>query len=99
MGFFGSPTHERGTKMSERMFDVDSFNDLQDASEVKSAVHYLAHNEARYRKELASEGLSYEDIQNTVRQTWANLLKLCEKHKYSDYIVESKKRIYGGKTA
>lgn len=81
--------------MSERMFDIDSFSDLKDASEVKAAVHYLAHNEAKFREELASEGLSYEDIQNTVGQTWIELLKLCGRYGYSDYIVEAKKSIYG----
>lgn len=78
----------------DRMFDRNSFNDLQTASEVKSAVSYLAHNEIKYRQELASEGLTYDAAQKEVAETWKNLLKLCNEFKYSDYIVESKKRLY-----
>jgi hypothetical protein len=83
--------------MSERMFDPTSFNDLQDVSEVKSAVVYLAYNESKFRQELASEGMDYDDIQKEVARIWTNLLKLCSKYKYSDYIVQSKKQIYGVK--
>jgi hypothetical protein len=76
------------------MFDIDSFNDLKSVTEVKAAVIYLAHNEVKYRQQLADSGLDYEDIQDTVRQTWLNLLKLCKRYNYSDYIVQSKEALY-----
>lgn len=80
-----------------RMFDKDSFNDLKDASEVKSAVSYFSHNEVKFRQELASEGLSYEAIQQEVAAIWKAILAQCEEYKYSDYITALKKNIYSAK--
>lgn len=79
---------------SNRMFDSDSFEGLQDASEVKASVTYFAHNEIKFREELASEGLSYEAVKKEVATIWKSLLELCNKYKYSDYIVEAKKKLY-----
>jgi hypothetical protein len=81
----------------DRMFDADSFDNLQSAGEVKQAVDYLAHNEIKFREELASEEISYEDIQKEVRQVWSNLIKLCDKFKYTDHIVAHKKKLYSTK--
>lgn len=80
--------------MDNRMFSPDSFDGLKDVSEVKSAVTYFSHNEIKFRDELASEGLTHEEIESTVGQLWTKLLKLCKEYKYSDYIVEHKKRLY-----
>jgi hypothetical protein len=81
----------------DRMFDKDSFDDLQSAGEVKQAVEYLAHNETKFREELASEDLPYEEVQKEVGQIWINLLKLCSKFKYSDYLVVAKNKLYASK--
>ena len=80
---------------NERMFDADSFASLQNESEVKQAVDYLAHNEIGFKSELTSEGLSYEKVQIEVRQIWLSLLKLCDKFKYSNYVTVAKKVFYG----
>jgi hypothetical protein len=80
--------------MDDRMFSPDSFDELKDVSEVKSAVSYFSHNEIKFRSQLASEGLTHEEIENIVGQLWVKLLKLCKEYKYSDYIVETKKQIY-----
>lgn len=82
---------------NEPMFDENSFNDLKDASEVKASVEYFSKNELNFRKQLADSGMSYDEIQKTLRQTWINLLKLCSKHNFSDYIITAKKRLYGVK--
>jgi len=79
---------------ADRMFDKASFRGLNSASEAKSAVHYLAHNEIKFRQELATEGLSYEETQKEVAAIWKSVLAACDKYKYSDYITISKKQIY-----
>lgn len=81
----------------ERMFDTHSFSGLKSAAEVKAAVQYLAKNEIKFRQELTSEGLNYDSIQQELKNIWQNLLTKCTKFKYSDYIVSSKKAIYGVK--
>jgi len=83
--------------MSDLMFDPDSFSShsLKNSSEVKSAVQYLAKNEVGFRNKLASEGVDYDEVQQKVKEVWLALLKVCAKYKYSDYIVSSKRAIYG----
>jgi len=81
--------------VDEQMFNANSFEELKDTSEVKAAVQYLAKNEVKFRQELSSAGMDYDMIQTEVGVLWVNLLKRCAKFKYSDYIVVSKKAIYG----
>ena len=81
--------------MGEQMFNSDSFEGLKDSSEVKAAVQYLAKNEVKFRQELSSAGMDYDTIQTEVEVLWVNLLKVCDKYKYSNYVVSSKKVIYG----
>lgn len=81
------------------MFSTDSFDGLKDASEVKSAVSYFAHNETKFRQQLASEGLNYEAIGKQIATIWKSLLDKCSEFKYSDYIVEAKKSLYGSKNS
>lgn len=78
------------------MFDENSFTDeITTGAEAKAAVAYLAHNEIKFRKELASEGVSYAEMQNKVGQVWRNLLKSCKRVKYSDFTVQTKMAQYG----
>lgn len=77
----------------ERMFDRDSFLDeITNKAEAKSCVQYLAHNESQFRRELASEGLSYDEINDEVKAVWKNLLDSCKRVGYSDYITEAKRK-------
>jgi hypothetical protein len=78
----------------DRMFDLDSFDELKDVSEVKSAVQYFSHNEIKFRKELEEEGLEHSEVQSIIRHLWNKLLNLCKKYKYSDYIVKHKEGLY-----
>jgi len=77
------------------MFTPASFEGLKDASEVKAAVQYLAKNEFNFTQQLAIEGLDYDTIQAEIKRVWVALLETCSKFKFSDYIVKSKKIIYG----
>lgn len=78
-----------------RMFDVGSFDSLENASEAKASVQYLAKNELKFEKELSTGGMGYDAIQTEVKMVWLGLLKVCARYKYSDYIVSSKKAMYG----
>lgn len=80
----------------ERMFDKDSFQDeIVSPAEAQACVSYLARNETKFRKELSTEGLSYEAIEEEVRQVWLNLLKSCNRVGYRDATVEVKSAQYG----
>ena len=83
--------------MDERMFNADSFEELKDSSEVKAAVQYLAKNEVKFRQGLSSAGMDYDTIQTEIEVLWVSLLKMCDKYQYSNYVVSSKKTIYGTK--
>lgn len=83
--------------MVNRLFATDSYEDIKNASESKSAVKYLSRNEVKFKDELANEGLSYDEIQDEVKNVWLELLKVCDKFKYSDYTVEVKKSYYNTK--
>lgn len=69
----------------ELMFDGDSFLDeITSASEAKSAYDYFTSNLTAYRHQLAEHGLSYEEVQNHVRQCWKNLLKSSQSVGYTN---------------
>lgn len=79
----------------DRMFDRESFLDeIKNKADARSCVRYLAHNELNFRKELASEGLSYDEIEDEVKAVWKNLLDSCKRVGYSDYITEAKRKQY-----
>lgn len=60
----------------EHMFDKDSFTDeITSSSEAQAAYSYFAHNLTTFKAQLASEGLSYEQVGERVRQCWANLIQ------------------------
>lgn len=82
----------------ERMFDEHSFTDeIKSKKDAESCVMYLSHNESKFRKELASEGLSYEEIEAEVAKVWKNLLNACKKFGFSNYITEAKRKQFGVK--
>lgn len=80
--------------MDDRMFDRTSFDDLKDASETKAAVTYFSHNEVKFRQQLESKGLSYDEIQEEVKSVWKAILAKCTKYGYSDHVTALKRRIY-----
>jgi len=78
------------------MFDKDSFLDEVDSpQQARACVDYLALNEHQFRRELANEGLSYDEIEREVRQVWTNLIKSCQRVGYSDSLVRGKAEQYG----
>ena len=77
------------------MFGTDSFDTIENSTEAKAAVQYLARNELKFSQQLASEGLGYDEIKAEIKQVWLSLLKVCSKFKYSDFIIASKKTTYG----
>lgn len=82
----------------ERMFDDHSFQDeVQSNADAKSCVMHLAHNESKFRRELASEGLTYEQVEEEVKKVWKNLLKACSKYGYVDFMTQFKREQFGVK--
>lgn len=82
----------------DRMFDEHSFQDeVVDAAHAKACVSYLAHNESNFKKELAEEGLDYDQIQEEVKKVWLNLLKACKRVGFEDHITRAKAAQYGFK--
>lgn len=79
-----------------RMFDEHSFTDeITSNDDAKACVSYLAHNETRFRNELAEKGLDYDQIHAEVKKVWTNLLTACKKYGYNDYITDAKKVQFG----
>ena len=69
----------------ELMFDGDSFQDeITNASEAKSCYNYFTSNLTGFRHQLAESGLSYEEVENRVRQCWMNLVESSKKVGYSN---------------
>lgn len=69
----------------EKLFDSDSFTtEITSASEAQSAYNYFTSNLTAFRHQLADEGLSYDEIANTVRQCWKNLLESSQRVGYSN---------------
>ena len=82
--------------MADRMFDKDSFLDEVDSpAQARACVDYLALNEHKFRTELENEGLSYDEIENELKQVWTNLIHSCQRVGYSDSLVEGKAKKYG----
>lgn len=81
----------------ELSFSPESFSDISTREEAGQAVDYFSKNEIAFRRELEEQGKSYNEIQETVKKTWVNLLRVCKRTGYSDDIVTVTARQYGFK--
>lgn len=78
------------------MFDEHSFQEeITNPEEAEACTDYLAKNESKFRKELASEGLSYEEIEKEVATVWGNLIKSSVRVGFSNWTTEHKKKQFG----
>jgi hypothetical protein len=60
----------------EHMFGPESFtSEITSAEEAQSAYNYFTHNLTTFQHQLASEGESYEQMQETLRHCWYNLIQ------------------------
>lgn len=80
----------------DRLFDKNSFDNLSSTAEVESAVKYLGNNEITFRSQLVREGLDCQQVAETVRDVWTGLLKQCARYNYSNYLTETKRKLYKG---
>jgi hypothetical protein len=78
----------------EHMFDNDSFkNEITSASEAEAAYRYYSNNLTTFRHQLASEGQTYEQVEETIRQCWLNLIESSKKVGYSnDHMARMEKQ-------
>lgn len=80
----------------EHMFGKESFTDeITNAAEAKSAYHYFTHNLTTFQHELASEGKSYEEMQEILRQCWLNLIKSSQRVGFTNDHLERVAKNYG----
>jgi L-rhamnose isomerase len=80
----------------EHMFDKDSFtSEITTAAEAQSAYNYYTHNLTTFQHELASEGKSYEQMQETLRQCWLNLVKSSHRVGFTNDHLERIAKNYG----
>lgn len=79
------------------MFDpTSSFTDeITNKGDAEQAVKYLSRNEVGWKSQMASEGKDYDEIQDTAKKVWTNLIKSCRRVKYTDYHVSMKAGQYG----
>ena len=79
----------------EHMFDGDSFQEeITSASEAQAAYNYFTHNLTDFRHQLASEGETYEQVEETIRQCWMNLLKSSQRVGYTNDHLERMAQLY-----
>lgn len=81
---------------NENMFDNDSFQDeITSTSEARASYDYFTSNLTAFRSQLANRGLTYDEIENEVRQCWLNLLKSCQRVGYTNSHLERIAKKYG----
>jgi hypothetical protein len=81
----------------EHMFDGNSFQEeITSKEEAKAAFDYFTHNLQKFQSELASEGQSYEEIENTLRQCWSNLIESCQRAGYSNPRLDAVEKSLNG---
>jgi hypothetical protein len=77
--------------METRMFSPDSFTDeIETKADADSCTKYFASNELTFRSELQNEGLSYDEIQDTLRKLWGNLIASSKRVGYTSGVLRNK---------
>jgi hypothetical protein len=80
------------------MFDKDSFKkEITSKEEAKAAYSYFSHNLTSFRSQLASSGMSYEDVEETIRQCWLNLIESSQRVGFTNGHMERMEEMYKGK--
>lgn len=65
---------------SERMFDVDSFQEeITKPSEALACYNYFVNNLPKFRQELSEEGLTYNESERIIGKCWLNLASAGER--------------------
>jgi hypothetical protein len=83
----------------EHMFDKDSFKEeITSKEEAQAAYNYFAHNLTDFRSRLASSGMSYEEVEETIRQCWLNLIESSQRVGFTNGHLERMEEMYKGNT-